>query len=218
MTSHAQTSYSQTSYSQMPYKTVSEETPKTTQYIIFDLLNYRFAIPSHKILKVVATPPASKGGLVSLGLVQLGPYSIQIIDIATLLALNGTANKDNPRPSVSSSRALEKKGADSKLGDRNPPFLVVFQNDIERVGQGINQNTHQNANQADLWGIALFEPPDLIEVPDYALRPVPAQKRMNQSLRWVSHIVSYDFNSERHSLLVLDLSRILNNKAEEDFR
>lgn len=177
------------------YKTVFEEVPETTQYITFDLSNYRFAIPSHNIVKIVATPPANQGGLVSLGLVQLGPYSIQIIDIEALLSLNSAADKDNPRPSATSSRSLEKrKKTDDELSEENPSFLVVL----------------QNALQEDLWGVALTEPPDLIEVPDYALKPVPAQKRLGRSLRWVSHIVNYDLNSERHSLLVLDLSPILN--------
>lgn len=186
-------------FNRLPTKTVFEDLPETTQYITFDLGGYRFAIPSDEILKIVATPPSSQGGLVGLGLVQLGPYSIQVIDLFSLLSLNSANNKDNPRPSASSSRALEqrKKLEDNQHNDALP-FLVVLQ-----------------GKTSDLWGVALSEPPDLIEVPNYALKPVPAQRRLTPSLRWVSHIVSYDLDKDRHSLLVLDLSSVMTPQADQ---
>ena len=180
----------------MTSKTTFEDLPATTQYITFELSDYLLAIPSREILKIVATPPQNQGGLVSLGLVQLGPYSIQILDLSELLALKGAKNENLPRPSATSSRSLEnRKKADSDEAEENPPFLVVL--------QGAEDN---------LWGIALREPPDLMEVPDYAFKPIPAQKRLTRSLRWVSHIASYDLNSDRHSLLILDLSTVLSTE------
>ena len=157
-----------------------DNAPESTQYITFNLSGYLFGLPSKSILRVVGTPPANQGGLISMGMVQLGPYSIQIIDLVSLLALNDTS----VRPSVSSSRALEKrKKAPTVDPEKNPPFLVVLQND-----------------EGEFWGIALHEPPDLMDVPDYALKPVPSHRRTTRSLQWVSHIVSYDLNSDRHSL------------------
>lgn len=154
---------------------------EVTQYITFKLAGYLLALPTQQILKIVETPSLEEGGLVEIGLVQLGQHSIQILDLSKLLDLKETVK----------AAAIQ-----------NPPFLVVFQNSLQ-----------------DLWGIALFEPPDLMNVPDYALKPVPPEKRLARILRWVSHIVTYDLNSNRHTLLLLDLPAILNisqtnNKAE----
>ncbi|MEL7068354.1 MAG: hypothetical protein AAGN15_06825 [Cyanobacteria bacterium J06581_3] len=167
--------------------------PENTQYITFGLSNYLFALPSQSILRVVRTPPPNQGGLVAMGMVQLGPYSIQIIDLESLLVLNSNVLKNQTQMSVSSSRALEnRKKATPVDPDQHPSFLIVMQ-DAEK----------------ELWGIALHEPPDLIEVPDYALKPVPFSQRQKQSLKWISHIANYDLNSVRHSLLVLDLVAIM---------
>ncbi|MGD1897309.1 MAG: hypothetical protein ACFB16_10220 [Phormidesmis sp.] len=168
--------------------------PDTTQYITFELAGYLFGLPSRDILRVVSTPPPSQGGLISMGMVQLGPYSIQILDLVSVLALKTTQPTTHPRPSAASSRALEKRNKVRELEpNENPPFLVVLQKE-----------------KKELWGIALSEPPDLMEVPNYALKPVPFHQRRSQSLKWVSHIVNYDLNRARHALLILDLSPILN--------
>jgi len=165
----------------------------STQYITFNLGEYLLALPSREILKVVSMPPPNEGGLVSMGMVQLGPYSIQIIDLKTLLVLNSNALKRQAQTSVSSTMSVEnRKAADTPTENEHPPFLVVM----------------QNAEKA-LWGIALHTAPDLIQVPNYALKPVPFAKRQTQSLKWISHLASYDLGGTRHSLLILDLSAIL---------
>ena len=161
--------------------TGTDSPAEVTQYITFKLADYLLALPSQKILKIVATPPPEQGGLVGIGLVQLGQHSIQILDLSKLLDL---------------------KEPSKEAASQNPPFLVVFQDNAE-----------------DLWGIALPEPPDLMNVPDYALKPVPSEKRLARMLRWVSHLVTYDLNSDRHTLLLLDLSVILNlNQTEPTAR
>lgn len=201
MNNRYQASYSSMS-SQVPFKTLYEDLPETTQYITFGLSGYRFAIASDEVLKVVMTPEASQGGLVDLGLVQLGPYSIQILDLPSLLSLERAGERGGSAPSVGSSRELEgrkvARHSTQTQKNSNPPFLVVLQDSSE-----------------ELWGIALHEPPDLIEVPDYALKPVPAKKRLLRSLRWISHIVNYDLNRDRHSLLVLDLAPAFAPRATE---
>ncbi|MEL6779287.1 MAG: hypothetical protein AAFO06_18725 [Cyanobacteria bacterium J06597_16] len=185
---------------QLPPLLIDETPPESTQYVTFKLAEYLFALPTQDILKVVAAPPPSQGGLIEMGMVQLGPYSLDVIDLHKLLALHQTSDA---RPSVGSSRALEnrasenrkelsKKASTQQKTDDNPPFLIVL------------QNTEKN-----LWCIPVHEPPDLMEVPNYALKPVPEHRRLTRALRWVSHIVSYDLNSDRHSLLILDLSVIL---------
>ena len=187
-----------------------DNAPESTQYITFNVSGYVFGLPSKAILRVVTTPPANKGGLISMGMVQLGPYNIQIIDLVSLLALDDTQSK----PSAHSSRAIERRKSASRKSERreserreksssfvapakNPPFLVVLQN-----------------TDGEFWGIALDEPPDLMDVPNYALKPVPEHRKTTRSLQWVSHIVSYDLNSNRHSLLILDLSLVIDPEGK----
>ncbi|MGB3299476.1 MAG: chemotaxis protein CheW [Phormidesmis sp.] len=155
----------------------ADSAAEVTQYITFKLADYLLALPTQQILKIVATPSPEAGGLVEIGLVQLGQHSIQVLDLFKLLGLKETA----------------------KAAIQNPPFLVVFQNSLQ-----------------DLWGIALLEPPDLMSVPDYALKPVPPEKRLTRMLRWVSHVVTYDLNSSRHTLLLLDLPAILHISRTSD--
>lgn len=184
-----------------------EPAAEVTKYITFKLTDYLFALPSEKILKVVATPSPQQGGLVSMGLVQLEQYSIQILDLPQLLALDrvkgiGAAAKLSKKSTESAPKftaSLAKPKEPNKvtlkteeLPSKNPPFLMVL------------QNTDQ-----DLLGIAVHEPPDLMDIPDYALKPVPQEKRSSRTLRWVSHVVTYNLGSDRHILLLLDLSLLL---------
>ncbi|WP_121971360.1 chemotaxis protein CheW [Leptolyngbya sp. BC1307] len=165
-----------------------EAAPETSKYATFQLSGYSFALPSLEILKIVPTPPPSQGGMVSMGLVQLEQYSIQILDLPALLTLKDNAqqpaNIRSAFPSISPKADLE--------ASSNPPFLIVL----------------QNAEQ-DLWGIAMNEPPDLMDIPHYALKRLPPEKRLTKTLRWVSHVVTYDLEDSRHALLILDLPVLL---------
>ena len=161
-------------------------TGQTNKYITFKMADYLFALPSEDILKIVATPSPSQGGMVSMGLVQLEQYSIQTLNLPKLLGLNQTSAQAELDELTDAGSA------------QNPPFLMVM----------------QNADK-DLWGIAVDEPPDLMDVPNYALKPVPPEKRLTRTLRWVSHVVTYDLGGERHTLLVLDIAVLLAPKQSE---
>lgn len=203
----------------------TEPAAEVTKYITFKLTDYLFALPSEKILKVVATPSPQEGGLISLGLVQLGQYSIQILDLPQLLALDtvqgigatakGSKISKGSKETIESVPASKSASASSRLAkpkepnkatskaealpSKNPPFLMVL----------------QNADQ-DLLGIAVHEPPDLMDIPDYALKSVPAEKRLSRTLKWVSHVVTYDLGRDRHTLLLLDLSVLLMPQHSQD--
>lgn len=177
-----------------PSPEVSEGSSETTKYITFKVAGYVFALASQEILKVVATPSPREGGLVSMGLVQLGQYSIQILDLPDLLSLD-TANRTNSvkaNTKIPVAPAAKAKAPTAAGSTQNPPFLMVL----------------QNADK-DLWGIAVDEPPDLLEVPNYALKPVPPEKRLTRALQWISHVVTYSLGSDRHTLLLLDSSVLL---------
>ncbi len=169
---------------------VSAAEAETDKYITFKLAGYLFALHSEAILKIVATPMPSQGGMVSMGLVQLEQYSIQIIDLINLLSLQNQSEDiqatASPVPTKTKSKAL------AITLTENPPFLMVL----------------QDAEDA-LWGIAVDEPPDLMDIPHYALKPVPSEKRLTRALRWVSHVVTYDLRGDRYTLLLLDLSALL---------
>ncbi|MGB7249636.1 MAG: chemotaxis protein CheW [Phormidesmis sp.] len=163
----------------------ADTTVESTKYITFKLANYSFALPSKEILKIVETPSPSQGGMVSMGLVQLAQYSIQIVDLPKLLALNTSEQR-----LLTSPESLPENSPESL--PENPPFLVVFQNAI-----------------GELWGIAVHEPPDLMDIPSYALKAVPPEKRLTKTLRWISHMVTYSLGSDRHILLLLDWQLLL---------
>lgn len=162
---------------------------ETNKYITFKISDYLFALPSEDILKVVATPPASQGGMVSMGLVQLEQYSIQILNLPTLLSIK---EKSTTEPGDVAEELTEAGSV------KNPPFLIVM----------------QNADQ-ELCGIAVDAPPDLMDIPVYALKPVPHEKRLTRTLRWVSDVVTYDLGGERHTLLILDISVLLAPKQAD---
>ncbi|MEM9088063.1 MAG: chemotaxis protein CheW [Cyanobacteria bacterium P01_F01_bin.53] len=161
-------------------------TGQTNKYITFKMADYLFALPSEDILKIVATPSPSQGGMVSMGLVQLEQYSIQTLNLPKLLGLQ------------QASAQAELDELTEAGSAQNPPFLMVM----------------QNADK-DLWGIAVDEPPDLMDVPKYALKPVPPEKRLTRTLRWVSHVVTYDLGGDRHTLLILDIAVLLAPKQAE---
>ncbi|MGD1866415.1 MAG: hypothetical protein ACFB0D_17835 [Phormidesmis sp.] len=183
--------------------TVFNQTTKapdqTVEYITFKVGKYLFALPSQTILKVVATPPPSQGGMVSMGLVQLEQYSIQIINLLELLGLRKISSSSpstdkhahSEQPAHSKINTLQKKEQATETNP-NPPFLMVFQNSTE-----------------DLCAIAVETPPDLMKIPNDTLKPVPPENRLTKALRWVSHIVIYEAGGSRHTLLILDLPLLL---------
>ncbi|MGC1309422.1 MAG: chemotaxis protein CheW [Phormidesmis sp.] len=186
---------------------VDEAAAKVTQYITFELSDYLFALPSQKILKIVATPSPKQGGLVSMGLVQLAQYSIQILDLPRILGLKPAKKSDRPSLTTNALSTTNATVNDKKTA-QNPPFLMVLQN----TEQNREQNSEQSPEQ-DLWGIAVQTPPDLMHIPDYALRPIPPKQRSTRTLQWVSHVVNYDLARDRHTLLILDLPALFSSNV-----
>lgn len=181
----------QTALTLPPLSEATDSDSKAYKYITFRLSDYLFALPSEDILKVVATPPPSQGGMVSMGLVQLGQYSIQILDLSKILGLQGiNAPKDNESKSLLySSKSVD---VDSI---QNPPFLMVL----------------RSADKT-LWGVAVHEPPDLVEISPQALSPVPPEQRAFGTLRGVSYVGTSGLEGDRHTLLILDMATLLTQR------
>ncbi|MEM8501691.1 MAG: chemotaxis protein CheW [Cyanobacteria bacterium P01_D01_bin.1] len=164
---------------------------KAYKYITFRLSDYLFALPSEDILKIVATPPPSQGGMVSMGLVQLGQYSIQILDLSKILSLESV---DAPKDNESKSLLYSSESVDVD-SIQNPPFLMVLRSADET-----------------LWGIAVHEPPDLVEISPQALSPVPPEQRAFGTLQGVSYVATSDLEGDRHTLLILDMATLLTQR------
>lgn len=59
----------------------SDHSSDIKKYISFQVASYWYVIPVTEILKVVNCPPPSQGGVVGLGVVQLGPHTVQLLDL-----------------------------------------------------------------------------------------------------------------------------------------
>lgn len=177
------TAMTQTGLTLSPPSDVNGNTNKLRKYIIFKLLGYSFALPSENILKIVATPPPNQGGMVSMGLVQLGQYSIRILNLLKTLDL-----KNNIESSEQDSDSNEPTAVTST---QNLPFLIVL----------------RNANET-LWGVAVSEPPDLMEIHDQALNSVPLEQRAFGTLRGVSHIAQVGTLGDQRTILILDMTAL----------
>ena len=181
-----------------PANTKMNTAAKESKFITFQLGGYRFALPSQDVLKIMVTPAPEQGGMVSMGLVQLGQYSIQILALQTILKLEQPAD--------------DRDTTDSS-------FLIILQ-----AKQG-------------LWGIVVDQSPDLMNISNSALKPVPTSKRIAGALKGISHIVTYEsvtyesvtyesvaYESvtddsaspeDRQILLILDLHKLLSISQAE---
>ena len=163
-------------------------------YIFFKLKQYSIALPSENILKIVATPPPSQGGMVSMGLVQLQQYSIQILNLEELLGLQST-----PRQKT----VLDFRSNSNRSTETNQPLLILMRSNIDE----------------DIRSIDVKAPPELMNIPDRALSPVPEEVRLPGALQWVSHVVtrlSNDSHAEiSQTLLVLDLPILLSARRAD---
>ncbi|EDX84493.1 CheW-like domain protein [Synechococcus sp. PCC 7335] len=179
-----------------------DDADEICKYITFKVEDYSFALPSEKVLKVVATPPPSQGGLVSMGLVQLAQYSIEILNLSELLSLEALDQEDIDNRV---SDDIDKQDSDTYLNNptgaatQNPPFLIVLRDTDET-----------------LRGIAVHEPPDLVEISNHELNPLPPEKRLSKALRNISHISNCEVSGDRHTLLILDASILRGHQQSDD--
>lgn len=60
---------------------VNNSLPKTQKYIIFKIHSYWYVISTAAVIKIVNCPPASTVETANIGIVQLGPHTIQLLDL-----------------------------------------------------------------------------------------------------------------------------------------
>ena len=61
------------------------------KFITFKVADYWFSLPIAAVLKIVNCPPPEKGGIVTLGVVQLGSHTIQLLDLYSMFDLDADA-------------------------------------------------------------------------------------------------------------------------------
>lgn len=69
---------------------------QVTKSITFNIAGYWFALPMASVLKIVNCPPADQGGIVDLGMVQLGSHTIQLLDLHRTFGLGRNAIRPTP--------------------------------------------------------------------------------------------------------------------------
>lgn len=100
---------------------MDNDTSAIAKFITFKIADYWFALPMEVILKVVNCPSLDQGGIVPLGLVQLGPHTIQLLD------LHGVFGLGNTPPPTQLPFLLVLRGAQKRLWGitlASPPDLI----------------------------------------------------------------------------------------------
>lgn len=69
----------------------------------------------------------------------------------------------------------------------------------------------------ELFGIWLEEPPNLLELHQQMLRPIPKSERHSGTLEIISHAAVLSENNVTITIFILDLQRILNTSVTEVF-
>lgn len=82
-------------------------------------------------------------------------------------------------------------GQISPPAPEDTPFLVVVRNP-----------------QKELWGIALEQPPDLIELPHGLFKPVSLETPFNHKTNWISHMAIVSEKERDRTLLLLDVHAV----------
>ena len=88
---------------------MDNNTLKTAKFITFKVVDYWFALPMAAVLKIVNCPPPDKGGVVTLGMVQLGSHTIQLLDLHDVLGLVADSTPPAQAPFLLVLRSTKKK-------------------------------------------------------------------------------------------------------------
>ena len=148
-------------------------TSKVAKIITFKAADHWFALPMDTVLKIVNCPSPDKGGIVNLGMVQLGAHTIHLLDLYSTFGCGTNATHPN-----------------------QAPFLLVLR-----------------STQQKLWGFALENAPDLLDIPHTIFKSVSTDKRFTSKKQWISHVAVISEQNINRTLLLLDLKAIFQNET-----
>lgn len=88
---------------------MDKNTSKIVKFLTFKVADYWFALPMRAIQKIVNCPPPDNGGIVSLGMVQLGSHTVQLLDLQSVFGLDATSTTPGQTPFLLVLRSIENK-------------------------------------------------------------------------------------------------------------
>ncbi len=101
---------------------------KIAKMITFKIAAHWFALPMAAVLKIVNCPPVDQGGIVNLGMVQLGAHTIHLLDLHSTFGLGSAPSALTQTPFLLVLRGSQKKLWGIVL--EAPPDLIDLPNTL----------------------------------------------------------------------------------------
>ena len=101
---------------------------KIAKMITFKIADHWFALPMAAVLKIVNCPPVDQGGIVNLGMVQLGAHTIHLLDLYSTFGLGSAPSALTQTPFLLVLRGSQKKLWGIVL--EAPPDLIDLPNTL----------------------------------------------------------------------------------------
>ena len=101
---------------------------KIAKMITFKIADHWFALPMAAVLKIVNCPPVDQGGIVNLGMVQLGAHTIHLLDLHSTFGLGSAPLALTQTPFLLVLRGSQKKLWGIVL--EAPPDLIDLPNTL----------------------------------------------------------------------------------------
>ena len=101
---------------------------KVAKIITFKIADHWFALPMTTVLKIVNCPPSDQGGIVNLGMVQLGSHTIHLLNLYSTFGLGTDVPVRTQTPFLLVLRGTRKKLWGIVL--ETPPDLIDLPNTL----------------------------------------------------------------------------------------
>ncbi|GAB4342124.1 MAG: hypothetical protein Fur0042_04150 [Cyanophyceae cyanobacterium] len=187
--------------------------PETLRAICFGVEGYRFALPVTAISKVAHCPSLDGNDLGKAGLVHIDSQVIQILDLRTLL----TPNAPEVRPAIGATPPPI--GATPPPIGATPPPIGATPPPIGATPPPIGAKPLPIAPEQFLVvahcqgrapvGIPTDAPPDLLEIPRTAVRPLPPHGDRAHLSDLATFVAVLGSDGQETSIFLLDLARTL---------
>lgn len=101
---------------------MDNNTSLLTKFVTFKVAGHWFALSMVAILRIVNCPPPEKGGVITLGVVQLGPHTVQLLDLYGIFGIGADAASPDQASFLLVLRSEQKKLWGIAL--ESPPDLI----------------------------------------------------------------------------------------------
>ncbi|NES20622.1 MAG: chemotaxis protein CheW [Symploca sp. SIO3E6] len=156
------------------------------KFIVFKIADYFLALPIQDVLKVLNCPSEVRGDLRTMGLVQIGRHLIRVWDWHQELAGLGL-----PQSLPVNASATELVPTDIFPKPTVKQTFLVITRDY----------------QGELCGIAVDEPPNLVELPLELMQVLPQSMHQSGVFEMVSHAAVLSSGALATTIFILDVER-----------